>query len=109
MEITKDPTRIFTKQRVNELLSATIGQTLEAVDKAGLFKVHYGREKVEGIAGDLHNKISPVPSAKILPEFIQRIPIIVDVIGDAYSPVPSVIFQPASNARRAFKFNLGIF
>lgn len=53
MANTKDNSRVFTREQVDALLSATIGQTLEAVDKAGLFKLHAGREKVKGIAGDI--------------------------------------------------------
>ena len=53
MKNLKDKSRIFTRFQVDTLLSAVIGQTLEAVDKAGLFKLHAGREKVKGIAGDI--------------------------------------------------------
>lgn len=53
MANTKDKSRVFTREQVDTLLSAAIGQTLEAVDKAGLFKLHAGRDKVKGIAGDI--------------------------------------------------------
>ena len=53
MSTTTDPSRIFTKQQVDELLTATIGKTLLEVDKAGLFAHHEGRDKVKGIAGDV--------------------------------------------------------
>ena len=53
MSYSKDKTRVFTREQVDALLSAAIGQTLEAVDKAGLFKLHAGRDKVKGIAGDI--------------------------------------------------------
>ena len=46
-------TRIFTRQQIEDLLSATIGKTLLEVDKAQLFAHHEGREKVKGIAGDI--------------------------------------------------------
>lgn len=49
----QDKSRVFTHEQVDHLLSAVIGQTLEAVDKAGLFKLHAGRDKVKGIAGDI--------------------------------------------------------
>lgn len=47
------PTRIFTREQVEQLLSSAIGKTLEQVDYAGLFIHHQGREKVKGIAGDI--------------------------------------------------------
>lgn len=53
MEKTIDPSRIFTRQQVEDLLSATIGKTLVQVDKAKLFEHHEGRDKVKGIAGDI--------------------------------------------------------
>lgn len=49
----KDKSRIFTRKQVDTLLSAAIGLTLETVDRAGLFKLHAGRDKVKGIAGDI--------------------------------------------------------
>lgn len=48
-----DLSRIFTRQQVEALLTATIGKTLLQVDKAQLFLHHEGREKVKGIAGDI--------------------------------------------------------
>ncbi|MBR0264106.1 MAG: hypothetical protein IJQ60_09535 [Prevotella sp.] len=45
--------RIFTREQVDALLTATIGKTLLQVDKAHLFAHHEGREKVKGIAGDI--------------------------------------------------------
>lgn len=48
-----DISRIFTRQQVDALLTATIGKTLLQVDKAKLFLHHEGREKVKGIAGDI--------------------------------------------------------
>lgn len=53
MNTTTDPSRIFTKQQVDDLLTATIGKTLLEVDKAQLFVHHEGRDKVKGIAGDI--------------------------------------------------------
>ena len=47
------PTRIFTKQQVNNLLNATIGKTLLEVDYAELFKLYEGKTKVTGIAGEI--------------------------------------------------------
>ena len=49
----KDKSRVFAREQLDTILSAVIGKTLEAVDKAGLFKIHAGREKVKGIAGDI--------------------------------------------------------
>ena len=57
---------------------------------------------------NLHNKVIPVPSAKKLSEFIQRIPIVAYVVSDADSSVQLVIFHPASNTRRTFQLNLRI-
>ena len=48
-----DPSRIFTRQQVDDLLVAAIGKTLLQVDKARLFAHHEGRDKVKGIAGDI--------------------------------------------------------
>ena len=53
MNPTTDPSRIFTRQQVDELLGASIGKTLLEVDKAQLFVCHEGREKMKGIAGDI--------------------------------------------------------
>lgn len=53
MEINIDPSRIFTRQQVDDLLSAAIGKTLLQVDKAKLFEHHEGCEKVKGIAGNI--------------------------------------------------------
>lgn len=49
----KSSARIFTRQEIDSLLSASVGQTLEQVDKAGLFALHEGKSKVTGIAGDI--------------------------------------------------------
>lgn len=49
----KSTARIFTRQEINSLLSVSVGQTLEQVDKAGLFALHEGKSKVTGIAGDI--------------------------------------------------------
>ena len=49
----KSSARIFTRQEIDNLLSAAIGKTLEEVDKAGLFAHHEGKSKVTGIAGDV--------------------------------------------------------
>lgn len=49
----KASTRIFTRQEIDSLLYASIGKTLEQVDKAGLFIQHEGKTKVTGIAGDI--------------------------------------------------------
>lgn len=48
-----DPSRIFTRKQVDDLLTAAIGKTLLEVDKAKLFDHHEGRDKVKGIAGDI--------------------------------------------------------
>ena len=53
MNTTIDPSRIFTQQQVDNLLTATIGKTLLQVDNAKLFEHHEGRDKVKGIAGDI--------------------------------------------------------
>ena len=53
MTTTIDPSRIFTRQQVDNLLTATIGKTLLQVDNAKLFEHHEGRDKVKGIAGDI--------------------------------------------------------
>ncbi len=53
MANTKDKSRVFTQEQVVSLLSAAVGHTLEEVDKAGLFKLHAGHDKVKGIAGDI--------------------------------------------------------
>lgn len=53
MNPTTDPSRIFTRQQVYELLKESIGKTLLEVDKAKLFVHHEGREKMKGIAGDI--------------------------------------------------------
>ena len=42
-----DPSRIFTRQQVDDLLSAVINKTLLQVDNAKLFAHHEGREKVK--------------------------------------------------------------
>ena len=47
------PTRIFTRNQIELLLTEATGKTLEQVDKAGLFIHHQGREIVKGIAGDI--------------------------------------------------------
>lgn len=51
--MTVDKSRIFTREQIDNLLTAAIGKTLEQVDKKGLFKHHKGRDKVKGIAGDI--------------------------------------------------------
>ena len=48
-----DPSRIFTRQQVDDLLTAAINKTLLQVDRAHLFAHHEGRDKVKGIAGDI--------------------------------------------------------
>ncbi len=48
-----DPSRVFTRQQVEDLLKASIGKTLFEVDKAKLFLHHAGRDKMKGIAGDI--------------------------------------------------------
>lgn len=49
----KSTARIFTRQEIDSLLSVSVGQTLEQVDKASLFALHEGKSKVTGIAGDI--------------------------------------------------------
>ncbi len=53
MDAIIEPTRIFTRQQIEDLLTATIGKTLLQVDNAKLFAHHEGRDKVKGIAGDI--------------------------------------------------------
>ena len=53
MNTSIDPSRIFTRQQVDDLLTAAINKTLLQVDKAQLFAHHDGRDKVKGIAGDI--------------------------------------------------------
>lgn len=53
MEEQKALTRRFTRKDIENLLSASVGHTLEQVDKAGLFVLHEGKSKVTGIAGDI--------------------------------------------------------
>lgn len=53
MNITIDPSRIFTRQQVDDLLTAAIGKTLLQVDTAKLFEHHEGQDKVKGIAGNI--------------------------------------------------------
>lgn len=48
-----DPSRVFTRLRIEELLTAATGKTLLQVDKARLFEQHAGSEKVTGIAGHI--------------------------------------------------------
>jgi hypothetical protein len=48
-----DQSRIFTREQVERLLTATIGKTLLQADAAQLFAHHEGRDKVKGIAGDI--------------------------------------------------------
>jgi len=48
-----DPSRVFTKEQVNNLLTSVINKTLLQVDAAKLFEHHEGRDKVKGIAGDI--------------------------------------------------------
>ena len=45
--------RVFTRERVEELLSVAIGRTLLEVDASGQFASHVGHTKVTGIAGDV--------------------------------------------------------
>ena len=59
MTTTTDPSREFTKDQVNNLLTAVINKTLLQVDAAKLFEHHEGRDKVKGIAGDIIEE-SPV-------------------------------------------------
>ena len=102
-----DSSRIFTRQQVDDLLTAAINKTLLQVDNAKLFAHHEGRDKVKGIAGDIieesvlgcnsHNKEIPVPSTKELSEFIQGIPVVAYIIGDTDSSMQLVIFHPTSN------------
>lgn len=44
-----EPSRIFTRQQVDDLLTATIGKTLLQVDNARLFAHHEGRDKVKAM------------------------------------------------------------
>ena len=45
--------RVFTREKVEELLSAAMGKTLLEVDASGQFASHVGHTKVTGIAGDV--------------------------------------------------------
>ena len=45
--------RVFTREKVEELLSAAMGKTLLEVDASGQFASHAGHTKVTGIAGDV--------------------------------------------------------
>ena len=56
----------------------------------------------------LHNEEVPISSTEVFPEILQRIPVIVYIVSNANSTVPSVVFQPTSNARRGFQLNSGI-
>ena len=47
MNTSIDPSRIFTRQQVDDLLTAAINKTLLQVDKAQLFAHHDGRDKVQ--------------------------------------------------------------
>ena len=49
----KDPSRVFTREQIDNLLSSAIGKTLLEVDKSGQFECHCGHTKVTGIAGDI--------------------------------------------------------
>ena len=53
MNTSIDPSRIFTRQQLDDLLTAVINRTLLQVDNARLFAHHEGRDKVKGIAGDI--------------------------------------------------------
>ncbi len=53
MNLTVDPSRVFTRQQVDYLLSSVIGKTLLQVDKKGVFSHYEGLEKVKGIAGEI--------------------------------------------------------
>ena len=54
MNTSIDPSRIFTRQQVDDLLTAAINKTLLQVDKAQLFAHHDGRDKVKGRKGVWH-------------------------------------------------------
>lgn len=49
----KNPSRVFTRKQIEDLLSATIGKKLIEVDASGQFDSHAGQTKVTGIAGDV--------------------------------------------------------
>ena len=53
MNIKIDPSRIFTRQQVDVMLTAAINKTLLQVDKVKLFAHHEGRDKVKSIAGSI--------------------------------------------------------
>lgn len=48
-----DPSRIFKREDVEDLLTSIIGKTLLQADTIGLFKHHEGCDKMKGIAGDI--------------------------------------------------------
>lgn len=45
--------RVFTRERIEELLSAAMGKTLLDIDASGQFAIHAEHTKVTGIAGDV--------------------------------------------------------
>lgn len=48
-----DSSRFFSREKIESLLSAVTGKTLLQVDKAKLFELYAGKEKVTGIAGQI--------------------------------------------------------
>lgn len=48
-----DPSRIFTRNQVESLLTGAIGKTLLQADTIGFFEHHKGIDKMKGIAGDI--------------------------------------------------------
>ena len=47
-----DPSRVFTRQQVEDLLTAAINKTLLQIDNAKLFVRHEGRDKVKEVLAD---------------------------------------------------------
>ena len=72
-----DPSRIFTREQIERLLTATIGKLL-------------------------HYKEVPVPTTKVLSEFVQRIPVVGDIVGYPNLFVVGIILNPASDTSRSF-------
>ena len=72
-----DPSRIFTREQIERLLTATIGKLL-------------------------HYKEVPVPTIKILSEFVQRIPVVGDIVRYPNLFVVGIVLNPASDTSRSF-------
>ena len=67
-----DPSRIFTREQIERLLTTTIGKLL-------------------------HYKEVPVPTIKILSEFVQHIPVVGDIVRYPNLFVVGIVLNPASD------------